>query len=145
MHKHFIVYTTACCVLAVVACQPDVGQPAGPRPVNMVYNKQTRNLERLDYDTKKSGKIDTWCYMDGTRLLRIEIDSDGDGKIDRWEYYGPDQKLEKVGMSRRNDGIVDAWAFAAPDGTVARLEISTARDGKVTRTEYYEKGVLVRA
>jgi antitoxin component YwqK of YwqJK toxin-antitoxin module len=137
--------TTACCLLALVACRPKVDQAAGPQPVQKIYNKKTGRLERLDYDTKKSGRVDTRCYMDGTRLLRIEIDRDGDGKIDRWEYYGADQKLEKVGISRQNDGIVDAWAYSAPDGTMARLEISTARDGKVTRTEYYEGGALVRA
>ena len=49
--------------------------------------------------------------MDGARVVRIEIDSDADGTIDRLEHYGADQKLEKVGSSRRNDGKEDAWAF----------------------------------
>ena len=71
--------------------------------------------------------------MDGARVVRIEIDKDEDGKIDRWEYYGADQKLEKVGFSRANDGKEDAWSFAAPDGSIGRIEISTQRNGKVDR------------
>lgn len=144
--RHILIScAAACCLLALVACQSTEKKVTGPQPVQKIYNKKTGRLERLDYDTRKSGRIDTRCYMDGTRLLRTEIDSDGDGKVDRWEYYDADQKLEKVGISRQNDGIVDAWAYPAPDGTVARREVSTARDGKVTRTEYYEHGVLARA
>lgn len=145
MYRPALTYTIVCCLLALEACRPASNPPAGPQPVAKVYNQKTGRLERLDYDTRKSGRIDTRCYMDGTRILRIEIDRDGDGKVDRWEYYGADRKLEKVGVSRRNDGIPDAWAFEGPDGSMVRLDISTARDGKVTRTEYYERGVLVRA
>src|ERR1700694_1550698 len=58
-----------------------------------VYDKQTGRLQLLKYDSTGRGKVDTWSYMDGARVVRIEIDKDGDGKIDRWEYYGTDQKL----------------------------------------------------
>ena len=83
--------------------------------------------------------------MDGARVLRIEIDQDQDDKVERWEYYGADQKLEKVGFSRSNDGKEDAWSYAAPDGSISRIEISTPRDGRISRTEHYENDVLVRA
>jgi len=115
------------------------------RKIEPVYDKNTGRLTLLKYDSKGSGKIDTWSYMDGARVVRIEIDQDGDGKIDRWEYYGADGKLEKVGFSRLNDGKVDAWSHPGPDGSIARIEVSTRRDGHVDRIEYYEKGVLVRA
>lgn len=145
MYRRSLVYTIACCLLALAACRQASDQGAGPQPTRKVYNEKTGRLERLDYDTRNSGRIDTRCYMDGTRILRIEVDRDGDGKVDRWEYYGADDKLEKVGVSRRNDGVPDAWAYEGPDGGLARLEISTAHDGKVNRTEYYEHGALVRA
>jgi antitoxin component YwqK of YwqJK toxin-antitoxin module len=121
---------------------------SGGAPKNNVqaaYDKQTGKLVQLTIDAKKDGKGKIYSYMDGTKFVRIEIDNDGDGKIDRWEYYGPDQKLQKVGFSRANDGKPDAWAYQAPDGTIARVEVSTHRDGKIDRTEYYEKSVLVRA
>jgi hypothetical protein len=108
------------------------------------YDK-TGKLQLLKYDSDGNGKVDTWSYMDGARVVRIEIDKNEDGKIERWEYYGPDQKLGKVGFSRSNDGKEDAWSFAAPDGTVARIEVSTHRDGKVDRVEHYDHDVLVRA
>lgn len=113
--------------------------------IEPVYDKLTGNLQLLKYDSNGNGKVDTWSYMDGTRVLRIEIDKDEDGKLDRWEYYGADQKLEKTGTSRANDGKEDAWLYTGPDGAIARIDVSTKRDGKVTRTEHYEKDTLVRA
>jgi hypothetical protein len=130
--------------VALSACSSKPNPADAKNPFNPVYDKKTGKLTMLKFDSKKDGKIDTWSYMDGTRIVRIEIDRDGDGKVDRWEYYGADQKVEKIGLSRANDGLVDAWAYAAPDGSVAKMEISTNRDGKVTRTEYYDGGVISR-
>jgi len=127
-------------------CARGAVEPAGSRgQAKPVYDKQTGKLALVTLDSKADGKIDTWSYMDGARIVRIEIDRDGDGRVDRWEYYGADQKIEKVGMSRANDGTVDAWAYPAPDGGIARMDISTRRDGQVTRREFYEAGSLVRA
>src|SRR6478672_2792520 len=72
------------------------------------YDKKTGKLTLLKYDSNGNGKIDTWSYMDGARVVRIEIDKDENGSIDRWEYYGPNQKLEKIGFSREMDGKEDA-------------------------------------
>lgn len=116
-----------------------------PSNIEPVYDKLTGKLQLLKYDSNRNGNVDTWSYMDGTRVIRIEIDSDEDGRIDRWEYYGADQKLERTGTSRANDGKEDAWLYPGPDGAIVRIDVSTRRDGKVTRTEYYEKGALVRA
>lgn len=99
----------------------------------------------LKYDSNGNGKVDTWSYMDGARVVRIEIDRDEDGKIDRWEYYGPDQKLEKIGSSRAQDGKEDAWSYPGPDGLIVRIDVSTLRDGTVTRIEHYQRDVLVAA
>jgi hypothetical protein len=129
----------------VLACGSSPQPGAGLNPVQKVYDKQTGRLNLLTFDRNKDGRIDTWCHMDGTRMTWAELDTDGDGKLDRWEYYGADQKLEKVGMSRANDGKVDAWAYSAADGTIGRIEVSTARDGKANRTEFYEGGALARA
>src|SRR5579864_5741911 len=92
------------------------------------YDQATGKLKLLKYDSKGDGKIDTWSYMDGARVVRIEIDKNGDGKIDRWEYYGPDQKLEKFGVSRANDGQPDAWSYVGPDGAITRIEIATKKN-----------------
>jgi hypothetical protein len=114
------------------------------RRIEPVYDRQTGRLEQLRYDSKGEG-VDTWTYMDGARVRRIEIDGNHDGKIDRWEYYGPDQKLERVGFSRADDGKPDAWAYAASDGSISRIEVSTRGDGRINRVEYYEKNRMVRA
>jgi len=132
--------------LTVVLVTSDCSDTRADRArIEPVYDQQTGRLQLLRYDSDGDGKIDTWSYMDGTRVLRIEIDKDEDGKLDRWEYYGPDQKIEKVGSSRANDGKVDTWSYPGPDGSIARVEVSTRHDGEMNRTEYYEKGVLVRA
>ena len=129
-------------VLVSTACSNKGGNNTRIEPV---YDQQTGKLQLLRYDSDGDGKIDTWSYMDGTRVLRIEIDKDEDGKLDRWEYYGQNQKLERIGSSRANDGKIDTWSYPGPDGSIARIEISTRHDGKMNRTEYYEKSVLVRA
>ena len=113
--------------------------------IQPVYDQKTGKLQLLKYDSNGNGVTDTWSYMDGTRVVRIEIDKDEDGKIDRWEYYGADQKIEKVGFSRAQDGKEDAWSYEGPDGSIVRIDVSTRRDGKVTRTEHYNAGVLVSA
>ena len=102
-------------------------------------------LSQLTVNGAIDGKPNVFSYMNGTRFVRIEIDSDEDGKIDRWEYYGPDQKVSRVGFSRSNDGIADVWATRGDDGALSKLEVSTKHDGKVNRTEFYQAGRLTGA
>jgi len=128
--------------LMVAGCATE--RNGGPKRIWPEYDKDGK-LQLLKYDSKGSGKVDTWSYMDGTRVVRIEADTDQDGRIDRWEYYRPDRQLEKVGTSRTNDGHPDSWSFPGTDGTVARIEVSTRPDGKVTRVEHYEHAAMVRA
>lgn len=109
------------------------------------YNKETGQLERLRHDANGNGVAESTSYMDGGRIARIEIDLNEDGRIDRWEYYGADQRLEKVGFSRSSDGHEDAWSYADAAGTVMRVEIAAAPGERVTRTEYFDRGVLARA
>jgi hypothetical protein len=137
-------------ILAAVAVALLVGgcssrQDEARKRISAEYDQKTGRLKLLKYDSNGNGVVDTWSYMDGARFVRIEIDKDEDGKIDRWEYYGADQKLEKVGFSRQNDGKEDAWQYLAPDGSVTRVEISGRRDGKISRIEHYEQGHLVSA
>jgi len=127
---------TACC---------EWRDPEAAKRIQPIYDQKTGKLQLLKYDSNNNGVIDTWSYMDGARVVRIEIDKDEDGKIDRWEYYGPDQKIEKVGFSRSKDGKEDAWSYAGPDGSIDRIDVSTRRDGKVSRTEHYKNDVLVSA
>ena len=119
--------------LVVSACDRQ-GDEARKR-ISPEYDKVTGKLVLLKYDSNGNGKVDTWSYMDGARVVRIEIDKDEDGKIDRWEYYGLDQKLEKIGSSRAQDGKEDAWSYPGADGTIARIDVSTKHDGTITRVE----------
>jgi len=132
-------------VLASVALLGACAPQGSSQSVDAAYDKETGKLSRLTVDTRKDGKPDITSYMDGNKFLRIEIDQDEDGRVDRWEYYGPDQKLEKVGLSRSNDGKQDVWAFQDPSGTLGKVQISTRRDGTPNRTEFYRDRDLVRA
>lgn len=115
-----------------VAIQPD-------------YNKESGRLERLRHDANGNGVAETTSYLDGGRITRIEVDLNEDGRLDRWEYYGSDQRLQKVGFSRSSDGHEDAWSYADESGTVVRIEMAAAPGERVTRTEFFDRGVLVRA
>jgi hypothetical protein len=132
-------------VIALICTIGCTGRQQHAADVKAVYDSQTGALRQLTYDANKNGKPDGIAYMDGTRVLRVELDKNEDGKVERWEYYGADQKLEKVGFSKASDGNVDHWAYRGADGTLLKMEVSTKRDGKVQRTEIYEKDVLVAA
>jgi hypothetical protein len=126
--------------MALVCCGPRQES----KHIQASYDQETGRLRLLTYDSDKNGKPDSFSYMDGTNVLRVEIDKDEDGRIDRWEYYGANQKLEKVGLSRLNDGKPDEWVYQGADGIVSRIEISDKHDSEITRTEFYEQGRLVR-
>jgi hypothetical protein len=108
------------------------------------YDPESGRLRRIEYDASGNGRRDAVSIMDGTRIRWIELDLDENGKVDRWDFYGPDNKLEKVGFSRQNDGILDAHAFYSAEGELRRIETSTRRDGRFDRVEFYERGVLAR-
>jgi hypothetical protein len=136
-------YLLAFAQLALISCgsRPE----SGTNQITPQYDDKTGKLRLLTYDSNGNGKVDTWSYMDGARVVRIEIDQDEDGRIDRWEYYDEHQKLAKVGFSRLNDGKQDAWSYPAADGSIDRIEISTRRDGKISRTEHYKNGTMTKA
>lgn len=115
------------------------------RRIEPVYDSATGKLRLLKYDSDGNGTTDTWCHMDGARLVRIEVDENADGTIDQWQYFDRDQRIEKIGSSTRRDGKEDTWAYHAPDGTVTRVDSSLLQAGKVSRSEYYEKRGLARA
>ena len=106
-------------LISPVACSR-----SSEKKIEPTYDKNSGKLQLLKYDSKGTGVFDTFSYMDGARVVRVEIDTNGDGKIDRWEYYGPDQKIEKVGFSQANDGKQDAWSYPGPDGKIARIELA---------------------
>jgi antitoxin component YwqK of YwqJK toxin-antitoxin module len=131
---------------ALAACGPSPEQQRLRDTTKATYDKATGRLERLTYDANKDGVIDTWTYMDGTKVLRSEIDKNQDGRIDRWEYYGDDgTTVVKVAISKADNGKPDTWLYPGPDGQAARAEISTRSDGKIDRWEWYDHGALVRS
>jgi len=111
-------------------CDSTQAPAADGHTVTPEYDAKTAKLKRLASDSKRNGRIDTWAYMDGTRLLRIEADENGDGQVDRWEYYSSDTTAGTTG--------------SRPLQTPERIERSTRFDGKVSRWEYFEQGALVR-
>src|SRR3954464_9477081 len=128
------------CALTTAACGDAVDTPR--TRMTPEYDQAPGKLTLLKYDSDGNGTVDTWSYMDGSRVVRVEIDKNEDGKIDRWEYYDADQKLQRIGTSRAQDGKEDSWSYPANDGSITRIDVSTNHDGKITRVEHYEKGVL---
>jgi hypothetical protein len=130
----------AAVLLTSAACSPAPSDP----PVLAKYDQATGKLSQLTVNSGKDGKPNVISYMDGTKFVRIEIDADEDGKVDRWEYYGPTQRVDRVGISRANDGNADTWMIQGSDGSVSRIEVSTKHDGRVNRTEFYNRDELTR-
>ena len=90
-------------------------------------------LQKLQYDRNGDGKVDTWGYMDGARVVRVEVDENGDGAVDRWEFH-----RHASGASTPGAGP------AGPDKTVERIERATRFDGQVSRREYFDNGMLTK-
>jgi antitoxin component YwqK of YwqJK toxin-antitoxin module len=126
-------------LVVVLACA-GADQPARAR-IAPEYDKKTGKLQLLKYDSNGNGKVDTWSYMDGGRIVRIEIDTNEDGRIDRWEYYGADQKLEKVALATNGDGKATRTEWYAKD-VLVRAEEDTDEDGRTDKWETYENGHL---
>jgi hypothetical protein len=109
------------------------------------YDKEGR-LTLLTYDRTGDGKIDTWGYMNGARVVRVEVDENADGKVDRWEYHRADgcegAGCEGSGPPGRPAGS-GVGAMDTPEATIERIERATRHDGRVSRREFFEKGALV--
>ncbi len=103
-------------------------EPAAADRPAPVYDPKSGRLKELVSDRNRDGKPDMWAYMDGAKIERIEIDRNADGRIDRWEHYGPLPP--------------GAAADAAPP--LVRAEEANGADDRVTRREFYVRGVIDR-
>jgi hypothetical protein len=121
-------------------------EPPDPRRTNFEirgaeavakYDPKTGRLQRIDGDTDKNGRFESFSYWDATRLIRVEIDRDEDGKIDRWEHYDEHKKMIRVGSSSRDDAIEDTWAYPDASGFLARVETDADRDGVIDKREFF--------
>lgn len=139
-------------VLSALGLACDSTQPqAATRAVKPEYDRASGRLQRIESDANGDGKIDTWGYMDGMRVIRVEVDEDGDGKVDRWEYYGSDslpgtssrqaQTPERIERSVRHDGRVSRWEYFE-HGVLVRVEEDTDGDGRLDKWETYRGGAL---
>ena len=118
--------TVSACHQAPAQAPAEAQKPnAGLQPE---YDK-TGRLTKLAYDRNGDGKMETWGYMDGARVVRVEVDENADGAVDRWEYHS-----ENAPTPLENAGA---------DQTIERIERATRFDGKVSRRERFERGQLV--
>jgi len=133
-------------VIAAAAAIASCSAPPDPRRTNFEirgkegvakYDPKTGRLKRLDADTNKNGRMETFSYWDATRLFRIEIDGDEDGKIDRWEHYDANNKMTRVGSSSKDDEVEDTWTYPDANGFLARVETDVDRDGAIDKREIY--------
>ena len=139
-------WTTAIVLTAVAsagACvDMESDRSAAPHPV---YDAESRQLVRLDWDADGDGRIDQRTYFVNGVAARSEMDSNSDDRVDRWEYVNAAAAITAVGSSSAHDGIEDTWTTPpAEDGSV-RIERAQARDRVIDRREFLRDGVLIRA
>ncbi len=131
--------------LAIACSQPNAAPaerrpaaPAGTDRLQPTYDG-TGTLRKLQYDRNGDGRIDTWGYMEGTRVVKVEVDENGDGTVDRWEIHRADA------VAGDTDGAAANPSLPAPvDKTVERIERATRFDGTVSRREYFDSGTLTK-
>jgi antitoxin component YwqK of YwqJK toxin-antitoxin module len=141
---------TVLCLTAACGA-PASKQPAGNNQIKPTYDERGV-LTRLEYDRNGDGTIETWGYMNGTRVVRVEADENGDGQVDRWEYHkegvppgvnpsGGDRTLDRVERAKRFDGKVSRREFFE-NGYLARVEEDVNGDGLLDKWETYQDGKL---
>ena len=137
---------------AAGACHGSTQDASTSGRLKPTYDRATGRLSQLAYDSNGDGTLDTWGFMDGTRVIRVESDEDQDGAIDRWEFHqvaseagrpadNPIETLEKIETSTRHDGRVSRWEFF-DRGILTRVEEDTTGDGHVDKWETYVSGAL---
>lgn len=142
MMKFATCITAGLLLVTCIACS----EPPDPRRTNFEirgkegvakYDPNTGRLKRIDADTNKNGRMETFSYWDATRIIRIEIDRDEDGKIDRWEHYNEKNKLLRVGSSSKDDDVEDTWTYPDATGFLGRVETDLDRNGSIDKREIY--------
>lgn len=135
--------------LALVAAACGSPSEAPGVTVTPVYSPETGRLQEILSDRDGDGRVDTYAFMDGPRLLRIEIDRDGDGEVDRWEHYGApavDGQPPPIERAEEADGpdrtITRRELYV--DGVLDRVEEDTDLDGRVDKWEKYRRGRLAQ-
>jgi len=135
------------------ACGSASGPAAEAKERIQAQYDQSGKLTHLTYDRNGDGKVDTWGFMDGTRVVRVDIDEDGDGKPDTWEYHteaapapgsasvGVDKTVERIERATHFDGRVNRREFFEA-GALTRVEEDTDDDGKIDKWETYANGAL---
>jgi len=108
------------------------------------YDRHGR-LDRIEYDSNGDGKTDHIARHSGQKSPHtLEVDEDFDGRIDRWEDYDPQGRLVKVGVSRSNRGAPDLWITLGSADVPAKKEYDENGDMHIDRTEFFERGLIVR-
>lgn len=121
--------------------QPPDARQAGFRVVHpgltAEYDAKSGRLKLIEMDQDKNGRMDTFSYWDGPVAKRIDLDLNEDGVIEKREYYGANNKLERIGTSRKGDGVEDGWEFYDEGGRLTKEEADENRDGLIDRRYIY--------
>jgi hypothetical protein len=144
-HHRSLAILTVFCALSVAGLS-GCSAPPDPRQTGFrvvhpgltaEYDAKSGQLKRIEMDQDKNGRMDTFSYWDGPVVRRIDLDLDEDGVIEKREYYGANNKLERIATSRRGDDIEDGWEFYDEGGRLIKEEADENRDGLVDRRYVY--------
>lgn len=145
---HWLIAAFAVCLIAALlwwAFRPDAEQERLKATTQLTYDTKTGKLARFTSDLNKNGKVDTWTFMDGTKILHSERDRNEDGAVDYWEYNLPDGKggLEHTEEDSNGDGRPNKWDFYR-NGLLYQVEWDDNFDGvRDRRWTYSPKAELL--
>ena len=135
--RRFAVVAAVISISALAACS-DPEQERIKATSIPTYDPSTGKLTRLTADLNKNGKIDTWTYMDGAKIIRAEQDRNEDGKVDRWEYLRPDGTVEKAIVSATGDiNKISRWE-KYEQGRLVLVEEDTNGDDRPDKWEVHD-------
>jgi hypothetical protein len=135
-------------LLCLGACAPTAPGPAvraylfEKGTFQAIYGPDGRVL-RLMQDSDGDQRADTVVVYERDGSRRAEIDTNHDGEVDRWEVYNPQNRLARVGQSRRTHGQADLWEVLDSHGSVRARELDENGDGQIDRIERFDASGLV--
>jgi hypothetical protein len=118
----------------VLVCREIDTNLDGTKDVVRKYNEKGESLFE-EADTNFDGRIDTWITFAKGRIAEMKVDQNYDGNADEWKFYSAG-KLTRSKRDTNFDSKADVWEMYGPDGRLERMGVDVDKDERVDRWDY---------